>query len=69
MIRSLEKRRQVDSEHASHYEGNGQDDGRDVHSEAGMVEEGIEHDAQALPTADKAESVERLYHENDDISW
>ena len=34
-----------------------------------MIEEGVEHDTHTLPTADKTESIERLYKENEDVSW
>ena len=69
MVESLEERRKVDAEHPSHNEGEGQNDGRETNCEAGVVEEGVEHDAQTFTTANETESIERLYEECGCISW
>ena len=69
MVERLEKRRKVDAEHPSHDEREGQNDGCEINCEAGVVEEGVEHNAQALTTAYETESIERLYEECGCISW
>lgn len=58
MIEGLQKGRHVQGHDAAHERGDGEDDGGDVDGEAGVVEEGVEHDADALAAVDDAEAVE-----------
>ena len=59
MIESLQKGGDVERYDAAHECGEREDQRGDVDGKTGVVEEGIEHDADALPTVDDAETVER----------
>lgn len=58
MIERLQKSGDIQGHDAAHEGGDGEDDGGDVDGEAGVVEEGVEHDADALAAVDDAEAVE-----------
>ena len=57
MIKRLKKRRKIYAEQPSHDEREGQNNGREINCEAGVIEEGVEHNAQTLATAYETESI------------
>lgn len=58
MVERLQKGGDIQRHDAAHEGGEGEDDRGDVDGEAGVVEEGVEHDADALAAIDDAETVE-----------
>lgn len=69
MIEGIQEWGQFGTQYSGHYEGERQDDGCEIDSEARMVEEGVEHDAYAFSTTDKTEAIERLYKEHICVPW
>lgn len=69
VIEGMQEWGEFDAQHPSHDECDGYDDSRDIDSEVRMVEQGVEHDAYALSTADKTEAVERLDKEHACVPW
>lgn len=59
MIENLQESRGIQRHDAAHECGEREDHRGDVDGKSSVVEEGIEHDADALPTVDNAETVER----------
>ena len=69
MVEGLEERGDVQADDARHEGRDGEDHGGQVDGEAGVVEEGVEHDADAFAAVDDAEGVECDNEEEFGRSW
>ena len=52
-----------------HHEGEGEDDGGHAEGESGVVEEGVEHDAQALSAVDETEAIKCFDEKHGGRAW
>ena len=69
MVEGLQEGGDVQADDAGHEGGDGEDDGGQVDGEAGVGEEGVEHDADALAAVDDAEGVEGDDEEERGRAW
>lgn len=64
MVERFEKSRKMGAQDPCHHKSHGEDDGCGAKGEAGVVEEGVEHDAEAFSAVQETEAVEGFEEEH-----
>ena len=69
VVERLEEGGKVGAQHAGHHQGQREDNGGGADGESRVVEEGVEHDSEALAAVQQAEAVEGFDEEHFGGPW